>query len=635
MVSLEKISPYLNQLNIAGQVDGALNIFQKKGRYLPTCNLDINDFEMGKIPLGDIKMYVVGNDDLTEYQLNTELRKNDKKYFGLGGKLKVNDFDPTIEAFASLDGFPLEPFQVLLDDVFTDFQGKLSGGFKIEGPVSDPDFFGNVFLDDFGLGIPYLSVFYELPKHETLTMDGKSIFADNVLVRDNAFGTTATLRGTATHKELINWNLDLKATTNNKRFLVLNAPYDEEALYYGDGFVNGNGKIYGDVNALNISFDGKTSAGTSLKIPITDFSSEGDYSFITFVERSDQKEQGKKKKKEESYEGVDLFFDLLVTPEAEVEVVIDQQSGNTLKGTGEGLLLMEINTNDKFNMYGEFAVVEGVYNYRIGGLVDKRFGVEPGGRIVWDGDPYKALLDLKAIYNVTANPAPLLENPDTRVTRVPTEVIIELKGELEQPQIDFDIDFPGTSSNLKTELDYRLQDPTFRNNNAFSLLSQGTFVNLNSSLNFQTSQAVTGNLIQSASGLLNSVLTGDNENLNFGVSYEQGVLDADSRVGVDFSTKLTDRVLINGRVGVPVGGVSETVVAGDVELQLLLNESGTLSAKVFSREDSEVQQFLTERLGYTQGLGVSYEVDFDNFRELLHKILNKADRKAKKTKEID
>jgi len=36
-------------------------------------------------------------------------------------------------------------------------------------------------------------------------------------------------------------------------------------------------------------------------------------------------------------------------------------------------------------------------------------------------------------------------------------------------------------------------------------------------------------------------------------------------------------------VGVPVGGVTETVVAGDVEVQILLNEEGTLSAKIFNR----------------------------------------------------
>ena len=53
--------------------------------------------------------------------------------------------------------------------------------------------------------------------------------------------------------------------------------------------------------------------------------------------------------------------------------------------------------------------------------------------------------------------------------------------------------------------------------------------------------------------------------------------------------------MFNGKVGVPVGGATETIVAGDFEIQLLLNEEGTLSAKFFSRE-SEIQEYLADRV---------------------------------------
>jgi len=51
-----------------------------------------------------------------------------------------------------------------------------------------------------------------------------------------------------------------------------------------------------------------------------------------------------------------------------------------------------------------------------------------------------------------------------------------LKKNLRTANIEFDIDFPGASSLVKSELEYpRLQDPTVSDNNAFSLLAQGTF----------------------------------------------------------------------------------------------------------------------------------------------------------------
>lgn len=410
--------------------------------------------------------------------------------------------------------------------------------------------------------------------------------------------------------------------TGDRRFLILNTPFEEEILYYGTGFVNGTGRIYGPTNALNIDFEGATAEGTSLKIPISDVATVGDYSFISFIEKGDRA-RVEAERKLENYEGLELKFDLDVTPDAEVEIVVDQKSGSSLKGTGAGLVFIEINTNGKFNMFGDFVVVTGLYRYRLGGIIDKTFSVKPGGTIVWDGDPLSAQLNMEAVYSLNANPAPLLDNAGYS-RRIPTDVVVKLTDELERPTIDFNIEFPGTSSTVQSELEYRLQDPTVEERNAFFLLAQGTFVDEQSGLN---QQAVTGNLIQTASGVLNQVLAGDNDKFDFGLSYEQGYLDPDNvqtenRIGVTVSTQISDRVLINGRFGVPVGGVSETVVAGDVEVQILLNEEGTLRAKIFNREN-EITQFLAEQQGYTQGVGLSYQVDFNSFKELMGIIFKK------------
>ncbi len=104
------------------------------------------------------------------------------------------------------------------------------------------------------------------------------------------------------------------------------------------------------------------------------------------------------------------------------------------------------------------------------------------------------------------------------------------------------------------------------------------------------------------------------------------------------STRLSDRVLINGKVGVPVGGVNETVIAGDFEVEVLLNEDRTLSLKFFNRENS-IQNF-GEQIGYTQGLGISYNVEFDNLNELFQKLFKKNEsvlkqNPKKKSKESD
>ena len=122
--------------------------------------------------------------------------------------------------------------------------------------------------------------------------------------------------------------------------------------------------------------------------------------------------------------------------------------------------------------------------------------------------------------------------------------------------------------------------------------------------------------------MLNDLFADDDNKVQLGIDLDLGETspdyETDSRVGVTVSTKISDNVLINGKVGVPVGGVSETTVAGNFEVEILLNEDRTLSLKFFNKENS-IQNF-GEQIGYTQGLGISYNIEFDNVKELLEKI---------------
>ncbi len=619
LVSLNKITPAIDSLRLEGEINGTLNVLQKDDIYLPSCNLDISDFGINGFRLGQLDIGIVGNKDLSDFVVNTQITENDREKFSLIGNIANQGEMPTASLLANFSEFDLAPFSPLGDGVISNIRGKLNGSARITGEINNPDINGLLTLNNAGLGIPYLNVDYAFAPNSTVRLTNQSFYFQEIGLRDIAMNTRATIDGSISHTFFKDWNLDFDLGTENGRFLILNTGFEEEVLYYGTGFVNGTGTIIGPTEALTITFDGSTARGTSLKIPISDVASVGDYSFINFIEK-DSVAQIELERVLQEYEGLELEFDIVVTPDAEVEIVVDPKTGSSLRGTGEGILLIEINTNGKFNMWGDFVVVTGKYNYKFGGVIDRTFTVQPGGSVVWDGDPLSARLNMEAVYALNANPAPLLDNAGYS-RRIPTEVIVRLTGELEQPAIDFGIEFPGTSSIVKSELQYRLQDPTVEEQNAFFLLAQGTFVNENTGL---TSQALVGNAIQTASGLLNQVLGSNNDKFDFGVSYEQGYLDpndvqTEDRIGVTVSTQISDKVLFNGRFGVPVGGVSETVVAGDVEVQVLLNEQGTLRAKIFNREN-QIQQFLADRQGYTQGIGLSYEVDFNSFRELLNKI---------------
>jgi len=627
IVSLDKITPVIDSLKLDGEVNGNLNILQKDGIYLPSSSLNIIDFGINKTRLGDLAISIVGNRDLTEFQVNSQLTEKDVEKFSVVGTIENKGKIPKADLRAMFSNFSLEPFSPLGEGVINRIRGDIEGSVAITGNVDNPSFNGALTLDNAGIAVPYLNVDYDFGMRSKVLLANQTFNFQNIALTDVAIGTKANLDGTISHSYFKDWVLNLNVDTKNDRFLILNTDFKEGDLYYGKGFLNGTGRIYGPTTALNIKVNGQTAKGTSLKIPLSDVTSVGDYSFINFTEKNginsiDQQRSLK------DYQGVELEFDLDITPEAEVEIVTDTKTGSSLKGTGVGIILLQINTNGKFEMYGDFVVVTGEFNYKFGGIIDKTFAVKPGGTINWDQKPLEADLNMEAIYSIDANPAPLLDN-QAFARRIPTDVVIKLTGELQSPDIEFGIEFPGTNSIVQSELEYRLQDPTVEEKNAIFLLAQGNFVNDQSGIN---QQAITGNLIQSASGILNSILGGGNDKLNVGLSYEQGILDrnadieTDNRIGLTVSTQISDRVLFNGKVGVPVGASSENLVAGDFEIQLLLNEEGTLSAKFFSRQ-REIQAFLPDQQGSTQGAGLSYEVDFNTFRELLSKIFNKAGAK--------
>ena len=447
----------------------------------------------------------------------------------------------------------------------------------------------------------------------------------NNTLTDTKFGTKGTLNGSIQHKVFSDWKLDL--AINSKRLLVLDTKDHEDAAYYGIAYINGNATIKGPTNALVIEVDAKSEKGSALKIPINDSENVSENNFIHFLSA---KEKYNLRKgivdNSRNYKGLELNFDLDITPNAEVEVILDRNSGHGMKGRGNGTLLFKINTLGKFNMWGDFQAYEGTYNFKYGGIIDKKFTVKKGGYIAWEGDPMKARLNLEAVYKTSANPAVLLDNSSFN-TKVDVNLVIGVRGDLTSPEPDFSFEFPNVSNILKSEIEYKLNDKDIRQTQALYLLSTGSFL----SAEGVNQSAISGNAIETAKGLLSGIIHSDDEKFKVDIdiiSADKTIgKEADGRFVASISSKVNERITINGKVGVPFGGINETAVIGNLEVLYRVNEDGTLNLRFFNRENDI--NYIGEGIGYTQGVGVSYEVDFDTFKELVNKIFkNKKLEKA-------
>ena len=626
-VDLAKITPDIDSLSLAGNVNGKLDLLQKNGSYLPNSAIVIDNFKVNDFLLGTFDATISGNESLTNYVVDATIKNDLITAFGAKGNIFVSGRKSTIDVTLNFKDFNLSPLNPLLDGVLSNIRGEANGNVKVVGDLRKPDINGDLILKNGGLGIPYLNVDYDFNDNASVTLVNQSFIFNRIMLTDSKYQSKGFLNGTLSHVNFSKWRLGLNITT--PRLLILDTEETEESLYYGTGFIGGRASIYGPTEELVISVVGETKRGTVFKIPLSDAESFGDNSYIHFITKEEK--EARKEGVEvvfEEIKGLELEFDLDVTEDAEVELIIDKNTGHSLKGRGRGGLLVEINTNGKFDMWGDFAVFEGVYNFAYGGLIQKQFIVQPGGSIAWEGEPSKPTIDMLAIYKTQTNPSPLLDNPINR--SIPVEVNISLNGDLEQLTPNFSFEFPNVNSTIKSELQYRLESEENKQDQALYLISTGSFSRGINEVNFS------GTIAERLNGIINGIFTSDDSKVNVGLNYEAGQnrpdYQTDDRFGFTLQTQISDRVLINGKVGVPVGGETQTVIAGDVEIDFLLNKEGTLTAKVFNRENS-IRNF-GENIGYTQGAGISYNVDFDTFKELIRKLFKNSKKEDPTIEEV-
>lgn len=626
-VQLVKITPRIDSLSLQGVVNGKLDVIQNNGVYLPKSDVEITSLFVNDYDLGNLTAKVEGDNSITNYKVDVSLVNDNLKSFSANGSIDVAKNNPRIDLDVVFEEFLLDPLNPLGEGVINNIRGLVSGNANVTGSLNKPGIYGELLLDRAGLSIPYLNVDYGFDFDSKVSLRGQQFIFNNVAMTDSKYFSKGNLNGFIAHNNFSDWRLGLELETD--RLLVLNTEESEDELYYGTGFISGTAEIKGPTDQLVIQVkNGRTEPGTEFYIPLNDAESFGDNSFIHFLSPEEKIARINGEITEQiEVKGLVLDFDLNVNQNAVIEIVIDKEAGSTIKGRGEGNLNFLINTNGTFNMAGNFIVSEGTYNFKYGGFVEKKFDVEKGGSILWQGDPMKAQINLKALYETTANPSVLLDNPISQ--RIPVQVEIQLTGLLEQPTPDFNLKFPNVTSTLKSELDYRLSSKDELEFQALTLLYSGGFSSGSGGVN-----NINGTISERLTGIVNNILGGDNENLNLGLDLAIGQdtpeLQTNSTVGFTLQTKINDKILVNGKLGVPFGTTQQTTITGDVQIDWLLNEDGSLRAKVFNRENT-IRNF-GEEIGYTQGIGLSYNVEFDTFKELIQIIFSGKNRKDKKEK---
>ncbi len=629
-VDLESFLPEIDSLRIKGRLNGLIDFSQQDSLYSPKGTLVVKDFEINDFKQGDLSLNVEGENSYEKYRVGLFLDTEEARSISATGDIDFSKSRPIIDLDVFMRDFQMNAFGPLGEDVLSSVRGTASGNFTLKGFLRNPDMDGSLVLRDAGMKFPYLNVDYDFDGDAIIGLKGQSFVFDRIYLQDTEYKTLGRLDGEITHRNFNEWFLDLQI--NSENLLVLNTEDSEEALYYGKGFIQGNATITGLTKFISIKVNAKTMPNTLFVIPLKDIATVDSYRLIRF-KREKKTEEIRKELELEEIEGVNLEIELEVTKDAVAQVVIDEVNGSELKGSGTGNLQIDINTLGKFNMFGDFNIDNGFYNFKYGGLINRPFKILKGGTISWDGNPFEANLDVTAVYTTKANPAILLENFNTN-RKIDVDLITNISGSLFNSTQDFDIEIPNSNSTIANELDFVLNNGNtdFKVQQFLSLLLVNQFANPDRTTDISGADVITGTTGSALGALISDIISSDKVQIDVDYSAGNNVQNPqndvlfDNQVDVSLTTQVSDRVIINGKVGVPVGAQTQSSVVGEVKVEVLLNESGNFRGVIFNRQN-EIQYSAQEE-GYTQGLGLSYQVNFNSLSELLTKLGLKKKKKS-------
>ena len=473
-IDINKLTPELSEFTFKGILNGNVNLKQDNNIYQPTASISIDSLRVNSALLGKLNLDIAGDNDLKKFNVNSSIVNQNVESFIAKGDFIIENQETKTNLDLQFNKFNLGVLGLIGGEIVTNIKGFASGSTNIEGVITDPKVNGRMYLEDSGISIPYLNVNYAFENNTIVDITENSFIIRNANIIDSKYNSKGVLEGRVKHNKFSDWILDLKVKSD--RFLALDTKDREDAAYFGTAFIDGIASISGPSDGLVIKIDAKSEKGTTIKIPINDVNASGTNDYIHFLTSKEKNNlENGVTNTSRNYNGLELKFNLDINQKAEIEVILNRNSGHGMKGRGNGNLLLEINTLGKFIMTGDFQVYEGTYNFKYGGIIDKKFKVKKFGSIVWEGDPLKANINLEAVYETTANPAVLLDNPSIN-KKVPVDVIIGIKGNLSNVEPDFSINFPTVSSVLKSEIQYKLDDRDTRQKQALYLLSSGGFL---------------------------------------------------------------------------------------------------------------------------------------------------------------
>lgn len=611
-----------------GTTNGSITLKGDKNDTYVNAFLNVEKFSLDNDTIGDFS--ITSNYDEVHKRLLSYVRSVSGKLKNLemGGYIDMTHAPYEINYTVTFAESDLRSFQAFVKEDLTVFYGKISAKAKITGTLSDINVDGSINLMQVLARVEYLKTVYGF--NSKIDFNRTAVVINPFQLTD-INGKQARVEGTISHHSFSNFVYDLKMGEMNG-FQLLNTASGDNSLFYGKAFATGRMSLSGPQNDLMLEANLKSAKGTIFSIPLSESDDADGNDLLNFVDKDTTVKNISIKKSSLIGFGMSMF--VTITPDAQIQLVFDEQKNDKIIGTGKGTLKMELTKEGTFNMFGTVTIEDGEYKFTAVDVFTRKFTLKRGGTINWTGDPLQATMNIEGVYRVKSTSVADIVSTATeeqknqlRQQKVPVDCLLYLRGKLLNPDISFDINFPenngalGTNnaSMIENSLRKLRSEPELMQQQVVSLMLFGRFAptaglgqaaNTNYTINSELNNTVSDLISAQASNLISKIIPG----LEVSADFQTATNSTDkSRTIITGSHHFfNERLEVQGSFDAQGAGSYNNITG-----QYSITADGNLKVIGYNRNSSNNT---TGSLNYnknvnTQGIGLYYRREFDKFSD--------------------
>jgi hypothetical protein len=627
---------------LRGNMTGELIYQEENGFPYVFSDIDVDTLYFNDQRMGATSLKAAWNENRRTIRMLLQSRLEDLNTIEVDGEYtpatKGVDFE------IRLNEFQLQSLNPYVDRLLKDLSGSANVALNLDGTLDRPKLNGNIDLNRGTATLSYLNTAYTFD--ETVRVYNNNLYFENLIALDQS-GNQGIINGSISNNNLRDFYTNVRIDASNLNFM--NTRSSDNELFYGNIYATGNVLISGPVKDIRLEIDARTERNTALFLPLYNAREVQSSDFITFIQEAEQEDINRQE--QEALGRLNMELEVAITEDAVVQLIFDPQVGDIIETSGRGNLRILLDQNQGFRMFGDVELLQGDYLFTLQNVINKRFEIEPGSKIYFNGSPTNSTIDLEAIYGTRVSPYNLYqgdpsdERAESLKKRIPVECHLNLQGELQSPTIAAGIEMPtadpetrgilanatSTQDELMKQFISLLVINNFYSVSGYGIANMGA---MNSSFAGVTASELLSNQ-------LSNWLSQISDDFDIGFNYRPGDQVSTQELEVALSTQLlNDRMIITGNLDVggqetnpSSGQEGNPYIMGDFEVEYRITDN--VSVLAFNRSRDEL---IAMTAPYKQGVGVSYREEFNSLRQLLaryREALTNRKKKKKKSEKAD